>query len=230
MPQEEMYLQWVGYFSENEKRAMYTEHFSQEVGPRDSGDFLRAVFRRGEGLDPLTRLGYVDMASFLSGNCLEYADRMSMANSLELRCPLADHRILEFGLSLPFAWKYRARKTKWILREAMKGILPPSILEGRKMGFNPPAPQWVSGELRPLISDLLSARSQERRGIFRPQTVSALLQDHFDGKRDHAIKIWGLLMLELWFRMYIDRRWDSESEISFLHDRREPANSRAIGG
>jgi asparagine synthase (glutamine-hydrolysing) len=212
MPQEEMYLQWVGYFSEQEKRSMYTPEFSRQVGSRDSGSFLRELFRRGDALDPLSRLGYVDLASFLSGNCLEYADRMSMANSLELRCPFADHRIQEFGLSLPFAWKYRPGKTKWILREAMKGILPPAILQGKKIGFNPPVPQWINHELRPLITDLLSRRAVEQRGIFRSEAVSVLLQDHFDRKRDNALKIWALLMLELWFRMYIDRRWDSEVE------------------
>lgn len=227
MPQQDMYLQWVGYFSEDEKRSMYTEPFSRQIGAHDSGDFLRELFRRGDSLDPLTRLGYVDMASFLSGNCLEYADRMSMANSLELRCPLADHRIQEFGLSIPFAWKYRGGKTKWLLREAMKDILPASILHGKKIGFNPPAPQWIGRELRPLISDLLSTQSVEYRGIFRPRAVSGLLQDHFDEKRDHAIKIWGLLMLELWFRMYIDRRWDSNAEISCLY---EPVGSSATPG
>jgi asparagine synthase (glutamine-hydrolysing) len=139
---------------------------------------------------------------------------MSMANSLELRCPFADHRIQEFGLSLPFAGKYRRGKTKWILREAMKDILPPSVLQAKKIGFNPPLPQWINGELRPLISDMLSPSAVERRGMFRPQAVSALLQDHFEHRRDNALKLWGLLMLEIWFRMYIDRRWDSEAEIS----------------
>ncbi len=225
MPQQEMYLQWVGYFSEDEKRSMYTEAYSRQVGSRDSGDFLRELFRRGDSLDPLARLGYVDMASFLSGNCLEYADRMSMANSLELRCPFADHRIQEFGLSIPFAWKYRRGKTKWILREAMKEILPASVLEARKIGFNPPVPQWISRELKPLISDLLSARAVERRGLFRPQAVSALLQDHFEARRDNALKLWGLLMLELWFRMYVDRRWNSEVEIPGQLDGRQLANS-----
>ena len=218
MPQEEMYLQWVGYFSENEKRSMYTTEFSRQTGPRDSGNFLRELFRRGDSLDPLSRLGYVDMASFLAGNCLEYADRMSMANSLELRCPFADHRIQEFGLSIPFAWKYRRRKTKWILREAMEGILPQAILHGKKIGFNPPVPQWINRELRPLITDLLSARAVEQRGIFRPQAIAALLQDHFEQKRDNALKIWGLLMLELWFRMYVDKKWDATVESLHAHD------------
>lgn len=227
MPQQEMYLQWIGYFAEDEKRAMYTPEFSHRVGSRDSGSFLRELFRRGDSLDPMTRLGYVDMASFLSGNCLEYADRMSMANSLELRCPFADHRIQEFGLSLPFAWKYRHGKGKWILRQAMKGILPQSVLQGRKIGFNPPVPQWINGELKPLISDLLSPRRVESRGIFRPAAITTLLNDHFEQRRDNALKIWGLLMLELWFRMYIDRSYQVEKMDRVEYH--EPVNLAASG-
>lgn len=212
MPQEEMYLQWVGYFSEAEKRSMYTPEFAKEVASRDSGDFLRQLFRRGDALEPMTRLGYVDMASFLSGNCLEYADRMAMANSLEMRCPFADHRIQELGLAIPFSWKYQSRQTKSILREAMGGILPTSILTRKKMGFNPPVPQWLTHELRPMLTEFLSERSVSSRGIFRPDAVKLLQQEHLQGKRDNALKLWGLLMLELWFRMYIDRPCDSRAE------------------
>lgn len=205
MPQQEMYLQWVGYFSQAEKLALYTPEFAAKISGRDSGDFLRELFRRGASLDPLNRLGYVDMASFLSGNCLEYADRMSMANSLEVRCPFTDHHILEFGLTIPFEWKYRKGQSKWVMREAMKGILPDDVLTRKKMGFNPPMPEWIGRELKPLISDLLSPATIERRGIFRPAAVKALLEDHFQAKRDNGIKIWGLLMLEVWHQMYIDR-------------------------
>lgn len=204
MPEQEMYLQWVGYFSAEEKRSMYTPEFAAQAGPRDSGDFLRELFRRGETLEPLNRIGYVDLASFLSGNCLEYADRMSMANSLEVRCPFTDHHLVEFGLSVPFRWKFHAGQTKWIVREAMKGILPGSVLRRKKMGFNPPMPEWISRELKPLISELLSRRAVERRGLFRPAAIEELLRAHFEGRRDYGIKIWGLLMLELWYQMYID--------------------------
>ncbi len=226
MPQEEMYLQWVGYFSEAEKRTMYTPEFANQSGHRDSGDFLRQLFRRGDALEPMTRLGYVDMASFLSGNCLEYADRMAMANSLEMRCPFADSRIQELGLSIPFAWKYRHGHTKSILREAMEGILPAGTLTRKKIGFNPPVPQWITRDLRAVVSELLSQRSVSKRGIFRPGAVHLLVEEHMQGKRDNALKLWGLLMLELWFRMYIDRPWDSTSETAFsIGERAQPSNS-----
>jgi asparagine synthase (glutamine-hydrolysing) len=212
LPREEMYLQWVGYFSEAEKHSLYTKEFASQVAGRDSGDFLRTLFRRGSRLDPLNQLGYVDLSSFLAGNCLEYADRMSMANSLEVRCPFTDHQIVEFGLSIPFAWKYRLGNTKWIVRQAMQGILPESVLRKKKIGFNPPLPTWINSELKPLIAEMLSRKAIERRGIFQPDAVERLLKDHAERKRDNALKIWGLLMLEVWYRMYIDREVDLFAE------------------
>jgi len=208
LPQEEMYLQWVGYFSETEKHSLYAPEFASQVGVKDSGDFLRTLFRQGSRLDPLNQLGYVDLSSFLAGDCLEYADRMSMANSLEVRCPFTDHQIVEFGLSIPFGWKYRLGNTKRIVREAMQGVLPESVLRKKKMGFNPPLPQWINSELKPLIAEMLSRKAIERRGIFRPEAVEQLLKDHAERKRDNALKIWGLLILEVWYRMYIDRQGD----------------------
>jgi asparagine synthase (glutamine-hydrolysing) len=209
MTQEEMYLRWIGYFSEEDKRELYTPEFATQVGGCDSGDFLRGLFRRGASLEPLNRLGYVDLASFLSGNCLEYADRMSMANSLEVRCPFTDHHVLEFGLAIPFRWKYRLGNTKRIVREAMRGILPEKILRNRKMGFNPPLPEWINRELKPLIDQMLSRDEIKRRGMFRPEAVERLLREHSEGKRDNALKIWGLVMLEAWQRVYIDRHADA---------------------
>jgi asparagine synthase (glutamine-hydrolysing) len=204
--EEEMYIDWVGYFSEAEKREMYAPGFAASVGGRDSGDFLRQFFRRGAHLEPLSRLGYVDAASFLCCNCLEYADRMSMANSLEVRAPFTDYRLLEFAMRVPQHMKVRHMTTKWITRQAMRGILPREVLEKKKMGFNPPLPEWINGELKPVIRQLLSPQAIEKRGIFRPAAVQALLRDHEENRRDNALKIWALLMIEVWQRMYFDKQ------------------------
>jgi asparagine synthase (glutamine-hydrolysing) len=208
--EEDMYLQWIGYFSAAEKAAMYTPAFAAGVAGRDSGDFLRQFFRRGARLDPLSRLGYVDSASFLCCNCLEYADRMSMANSLEVRAPFTDYRLLEFALRVPERMKVRNLTTKWITRQAMQGVLPEELLARKKMGFNPPLPQWINGELKPVIDRLLSRSAVKRRGIFRPDAIELLLRQHAESRRDHALKIWALLMIEVWHRMY----FDGESEES----------------
>ncbi|HLI33948.1 MAG TPA: asparagine synthase (glutamine-hydrolyzing) [Terriglobia bacterium] len=213
-PEEEMYLHWVGYFSEAEKQTLYTPYFARETAGCDSGTFLRSLFRRGAELDPTNRLGYVDLASFLACNCLEYSDRMSMAHSLEVRCPFADQRLIEFAFQLPGSMKVRGLETKWIVKRAMKGILPAEILQRKKMGFNPPASRWINRELRPLVATLLASKVVERRGIFRPDAVSRLIQDHMQGTRDNTLKIWALLMIELWQRLYLDH----ESESALFED------------
>jgi asparagine synthase (glutamine-hydrolysing) len=201
-----MYIDWVGYFSESEKQQLYTPDFSASVGGRNSGDFLRQFFRRGAKLDPMSRLGYVDAASFLCCNCLEYADRMSMANSLEVRAPFTDYRLLEFAMQVPQRMKVCNMTTKWITRQAMRDILPREVLTKKKMGFNPPLPQWINGELKPVIKEFLSPGAIERRGLFRPEAVQKLLRDHAENRRDNALKIWALLMIEVWQRMYFDKQ------------------------
>jgi len=94
----------------------------------------------------------------------------------------------------------------------MQGILPDSVLRKKKMGFNPPLPEWIGRELKPMISQLLSRAAVTRRGMFRPEAVERLLKEHFEGGRDNAIKIWGLLMLEVWHQMYIDGSPDPSAQ------------------
>jgi len=208
-PEEEAYLRWVGYFTEAEKQDLYTSDFASQVGGYDSGDFLRALFRRGDSLAPMNRLGYVDLMSYLPCNCLEYTDRMSMANSLEVRCPFTDHKLIEFALHLPQSFKVHGLGTKWLLRRAMNGILPPEILNKKKTGFTAPVPYWVTRELKPLITQLLAPEVVQRRGIFRPEPIARLIRDHAENKRDNSYRIWALLMLEIWLRMYFDKQAES---------------------
>jgi asparagine synthase (glutamine-hydrolysing) len=224
--EEEMFISWVGYFSEAEKRELYSPDFAGQVANRDSGDFLREFFRRGERLDPVARLGYVDSASFLCGNCLEYADRMSMANSLEVRAPFTDYRLLEFALRVPGNMKVRNMNTKWITREAMRGILPQEVIDKKKMGFNPPLPQWINGELKPVIEKFLGRQALERRGIFRPEAVQQLIEDHRQSKRDNALKIWALLMIEVWQRMYLDGKSEGQIKEEITGVRKMPGNAK----
>jgi asparagine synthase (glutamine-hydrolysing) len=88
----------------------------------------------------------------------------------------------------------------------MRDILPREVLTKKKMGFNPPLPQWINGELKPVIKEFLSPAAIERRGLFRPDAVQTLLRDHAENRRDNALKIWALLMIEVWQRMYFDKQ------------------------
>ena len=204
MPLIEMYLRWIGYFSPEDKARLYTPEMQQRVAGHDPGDFLRGLFAQSEGLEPLNRLAYVDVKSFLCCNVLEYADRMSMAHALELRAPFTDHRLVEFALRLPFQYKFRYSESKWLLKQAMKPFLPPEVLNKRKLGFNPPVGAWLKGELRGLPAVLLSQKRVRDRGLFQTEEIERILSQHMSGRRDYSLHIWALMVLELWFRMYVD--------------------------
>src|ERR1700730_14051072 len=117
-----------------------------------------------------------------------------MVHSLEVRCPFSDQDGVEFALGLPANMKLRGFDTKWILRETMRGILPKEILRRKKMGFSPPLPTWVNGELKPLIAGMLDPATIERRGIFRAGAVARLVRDHTERKPENSMQIWALLM------------------------------------
>jgi len=127
-----------------------------------------------------------------------------MANSLEARSPFLDHRLVEFCASLPASFKLRGRTSKWLLRRLMRDRLPPAILTRPKMGFGVPVGQWLRTDLRPLLYDTILSDRALARGYFRPQAVRALVDEHLSERADRTPHIWSLLMLELWFRHFID--------------------------
>jgi asparagine synthase (glutamine-hydrolysing) len=141
---------------------------------------------------------------YLPQDCLVKMDIASMANSLEARSPFLDHRLVEFCASLPSAYKLRGRTSKWLLRRLMKDRLPPAILSRPKMGFGVPVGEWLRGDLRPLLDDTILSQRAQHRGYFRPEAVRAIVDEHLARRADRTPHIWSLLMLELWFRTFID--------------------------
>jgi asparagine synthase (glutamine-hydrolysing) len=128
----------------------------------------------------------------------------SMACSLELRSPFLDRRVIELGLALPDELKATARRGKIALREAFASALPARIASRKKAGFGVPISRWLRGELRPMVADLLLDDRARGRGQLRPEAVKRLLDEHMSGRRDHGHRLWCLLMLELWQRLYVD--------------------------
>src|SRR5436309_15101134 len=129
---------------------------------------------------------------------------MIMAASIESRVPFLDHHLVEFAAALPPRMKLRGFKTKWILREAVKPLLPPGILTRRKMGFPVPFGQWMRGAGAGLARAVLLDSRARQRGITDPAAVSRLIDAHAKGTADGADAIWSLLNLELWYRTFID--------------------------
>jgi len=164
-----------------------------------------AYFNRPNGDSTLLdRLLYADLKTYLV-ELLMKQDQMSMAASIESRVPFLDHKLVEFVASLPDRWKLSGLTTKRILRKAMKGVLPDSILRRPKMGFPVPFSQWMRAGWNDLARDVLLDRRSRQRGLVDPVAVERLLLDHAAGRVDGGDRIWSLLNLELWHRTFIDR-------------------------
>ena len=154
----------------------------------------------GEQSDILTRVAYFEATTLLTGDMLVKVDRMSMANSLEVRCPLLDHKLAELAMSIPHSWKMQGGRGKQILLKAIGDRLPPKLLSLPKKGFGVPLAQWFRGSLRSFLWDHLTSRSFLDRDIVSESFVRELLREHDSERRDNYNWLWMLLMLELWFR------------------------------
>jgi len=127
-----------------------------------------------------------------------------MAVSLEARSPFLDHKVIEFAASLPENLKLRGLTTKYLLKKILGKLLPQENLTRRKMGFGVPLSHWFRGSLKEFLREVLLTEKASQRGIFKPEAVARLVQEHTTGERDHAHPLWTLLMLELWFQRFID--------------------------
>ena len=159
-----------------------------------------------EGTDILSQVMYFEATANLTGDMLVKVDRMSMANSLEVRCPLLDHKLAEFAAAIPNNWKVRNGKGKQILLRAVGDRLDPGLLNRRKMGFGVPLRHWFRTSLRSFLWDHLTSKAFIERGITTPEFVRVLLDEHQNQRRDNSDWLWMLLMLELWFRLIEDER------------------------
>lgn len=201
----ERYIQWIAYFKEADKPALYTADFAARLGSHDAAGYLAAEFARAAGLDAAAATARVDAATYLPNDILVKVDIASMANSLEVRCPFLDPEVVGYGLSLPTRlkmgrWGLSAKK---LLRAAFAHLLPPAIRRRGKMGFGVPIAHWLRGELRGYARDVLLSPECLGRGYFRPEAVRRLLDEHAAARADHADRLWALLVLELWHREFL---------------------------
>jgi asparagine synthase (glutamine-hydrolysing) len=146
-----------------------------------------------------------DLTTYLVDDVLYKVDSASMLNSLEVRCPLLDQHLVEFVAALPLHFKIRGRTTKWLLREAMRDLLPPSVLATGKKGFNLPLEYWLDGGLGPFTRDVLLDSRARSRGWFDPREVDRLVTGRTGGG-ERARQIWSLLCLELWAQAHLDAK------------------------
>ena len=200
LPPAERYGAIMELFPEPLRRALWTDDARAELGGvRSAGELLGTP--RHDGTAALQRL---DVDTYLPGDLLVKADIASMAHSLELRSPLLDHRVVELGLALPERLIRRGWRGKEALRRAFAADLPAPVRRRRKRGFGVPVSRWFRGELRPLAEDVLLGGRLAAQGLFRTRTIERLLADHVSGAADHGARLWALVMLEHWLRLYVD--------------------------
>ncbi|MFZ1058680.1 MAG: asparagine synthase (glutamine-hydrolyzing) [Candidatus Rokuibacteriota bacterium] len=204
-PPSRRYLRWVSYFPSEQKRALYTPEFQEQLAGYAADRWLLGMWEQvtHEGLDPLDSLLALDVQSYLPYDLLVKMDIATMANSLEARSPFLDHKVLEFCASLPSAYKLRGMTLKYLLKKVGARLLPREALYRRKMGFGVPVGYWMRGELRSWVEDLLLSPTALKRGYFQPEALRQLVSAHLENRQDLSFELWALLCLELWHREFL---------------------------
>jgi asparagine synthase (glutamine-hydrolysing) len=202
------YAEQIKIFNAKEKEDIYTEDFGKSVGEIDPLDFLASKFEESETGNLLERLLYVDMNSYLPEDLLVKMDIATMANSLEARVPFLDHKFMELVAGIPPHLKLKGTKAKFILKTAFKDLLPDPIFKRKKMGFGVPVSRWFRKELKNYVYEILLDPRTLNRGYFRRKGIERLLDEHACMRYDHSPKIWALLFLEIWFRVFMDQEGD----------------------
>lgn len=182
---------------------LLNSEFRQELGDYHPSELTEQRYHECDSGDHLAKLLYTDMTTFLPGGILVKADRMSMANSLELRSPLLDYRVIEFANSLPSQLKFYRGEKKIVLREALEPLLLPDILNRRKMGFSTPLAQWFRTDLFEIGEHYLLHKAEGLGTLFEPDVIRHLWLQHQNGLFDHSALLWSLLMFELWWHNYM---------------------------
>ena len=192
------HYRWMVYLSARDKARLYQSGLRDALGANDVYAPVRDALGRFSQDDVLNRQLYADLSLYLADDILVKVDRMSMATSLETRAPFLDGDLMELAFSMPGHLKIRHGERKWILKQAMRDVLPDSILNRRKEGFSVPMKNWLRRELQPLMRDLLSPDRVARRGLFDPKAVTDLMDAHTAGRENHAHTLFPLMVFERW--------------------------------
>ncbi len=210
------YMGWMTTFDEDARIKLYSEgqlDWLAETGAslRDQAEadpvaITTSAFALAFRRDPIARAMVSDLVTYLPGDLLVKVDMASMAHSLECRGPFLDHRVVELAAAIPTNRKIRMRRgrSKVVLKRAFSELLPPVIKTRPKMGFGVPISRWFRDELKTELKEVLLDPVCLNRGLFRPAAIERMVDEHIRQEREHSYRLWAILMLELWFREYMD--------------------------
>lgn len=207
----ERYQRYVAAYNDAEKVELFNDDLLDELKRCGESHTPWVMDESVDAFDPLDRMLFTDLHTYLPDDELRKIDRISMRHSLEVRVPFLDHKLVEFVATIPARYKLKMWKKKHILIRALSGTLPREILGRRKQGFSIPLSTWLRTSLRDLVHTYLGEAALRDLGLFNPKAVARILAEHDQRVRNHETAIWVLLIFMMWHDLYI--RTDSLSAV-----------------
>ena len=202
---EEGYFSSVTWFTPSMKQQLYHDRLRSSLEGYQPMSVMQRYFDRTRGWDPLSRVQYVDVKTYLVDDILTKVDRASMAHSLEVRVPLLDHEVMEFAARIPARFKLRAGEGKYILKRALRDLVPAEAMNRPKMGFSIPLAQWFRGELKGQFEERVLGASSFLGELMNRDSIRHWWSQHQSGLRDYSHHLWALLVLECWGQRFMKR-------------------------
>lgn len=203
LPQEQAYFRDMSFYFQPEiKKMLYTPDTIRAIGDYNAFDVLGKHFAETSSSDPVTKTQYVDIKTYMTEDILVKVDRMSMANSLEVRAPILDHKFMEFVAKLPSSLKLKGKVSKYIFKKMNEDRLPHDILYRKKQGFSIPLSKWMRNDFKEFAYQRLFAEGAAVKSYFNRGYVQKMWEENIHQKQDHSVALWGLLMFEMWHKTF----------------------------
>ncbi len=194
---------WWGAYGPEEKSQLFSSGLRAALAEERLFEPVDYWLSSAPADDTLDRICYLDLKLYLQDDLLVKVDRMSMANSLEIRAPFLDYTFVEFAATIPPALKLKGFRSKYILRKMLRGLLPQEILAKKKIGFDIPLGDWIRKGLRDFVLETLAPENLRKHGLFEPRFVARVLDEHFRGRHNHRQLLWPLIIFQSWHDRYL---------------------------
>jgi len=215
----ERYAQSMSFlrFTSEAKSRLFTSEARGALTDADSVGKILRYFNAENAEDLVDRMLYTDLMTRMPDHLLPIVDRMSMAHSLETRAPIVDYKMVEYAAAIPANLKLKGRNLKYILKKVASRYIPQELITRKKQGFGFPLGLWMRSDLKSFLKNLFAESRFVEQGIFNRDYMNLLLDEHLEGKADHNFRLWILINLELWYRLYFEG--ETEDSLRDLTDR-----------
>ncbi len=194
---------WLSAFSVSDRKELFSNKFHSDLERNNQFKYIDSYLKESDSKDVLDNLSLIYQRTYMMDQVLVKVDRASMMNSLEVRSPFLDTSVVDLVNHMPASFKIHFFVRKYILKKLMYGKLPKNIIYRKKKGFGIPVAEWINGDLKPMVLKYLGKENINRQGIFNPEYVRVLLENHFNGSVDNKKKIWTLLCFSIWYDNFI---------------------------